>query len=130
MTIRFWGTYFWFNPHSVQLNVLSLFEHAGMAMARHRIESHRTGFLDGSRRAFVQAGARISDPRWAVLNLIEPAAWKVEKTEAIDPASDFWWLDDDPSEHDRDWLREHDRENRLIEVSSDLDLDALVHETL
>jgi len=51
----------------------------------------RTGFLDGSRRAFVQAGARISDPRWGVLKLIEPAAWTVEKTEAIDPASDFWW---------------------------------------
>jgi hypothetical protein len=87
----------------------------------------RSGFLDGSRRAFVQAGARISDPKWAVLDLSEPAAWKVEKTQAIDPASDFWWLDDDPSEHDRDWLRVHGRENRLIEISADRDPDALLH---
>ncbi len=87
----------------------------------------RPGFLDGSRRAFVQAGARISDPRWAVVNLIEPAAWRVEKTEAIDPASDFWWIDDNPSEHDRDWLHAHNRQDRLIEVSSDRDPDALVH---
>jgi hypothetical protein len=51
----------------------------------------RTGFLDGSRRAFVQAGARTNDPRWAVLNPIKPAAWTVEKTEAIDVRSNFWW---------------------------------------
>ena len=87
----------------------------------------RTGFLDGSRRAFGQSGARLSDARWDVLNLIEPAAWSVNKTEAIDPTSDFWWLDDDPSEHDRGWLRAHDREDRLIEISSDRDPDALLH---
>jgi len=56
-----------------------------------------------------------------VLNLIEPAAWRVEKTEAIDPASDFWWVEDAPSEHDRDWLRVHDRQERLIEISADRD---------
>jgi len=49
-----------------------------------------------------------------VLNLIEPAAWSIHKTEAIDPASDFWWLDDDPAAYDRGWLPEHDREDRLI----------------
>jgi len=70
----------------------------------------RSGLLDGSRRAFGLAGAPFDDPRWAVLNLIEPATWSVNKTELIDPRSDFWWLDDDPSEHDRDWLRVHDRE--------------------
>jgi hypothetical protein len=60
-----------------------------------------------------------------VLDLIEPAAWQVYKTEAIDPKSDFWWIDDDPTEADRDWLRVHDREDRLIHVSSDRDPDAL-----
>src|SRR5215211_4962397 len=87
----------------------------------------RPGFLDGSRRAFRSAGAPLDDPRWAVLDQIEPATWSVNKTEAIDPTSDFWWVEDDPSEHDRGWLRVHHHEDRLIEVSSDRDPDALLH---
>jgi hypothetical protein len=87
----------------------------------------RPGFLDGARRAFRAAGAPLDDPRWAVLNLIEAAAWSVNKTEAVDVWSNFWWVDDNPSEHDRDWLRAHNRQDRLIEVSSDRDPDALLH---
>jgi hypothetical protein len=87
----------------------------------------RSGFLDGSRRAFRAAGAPLDDRRSAVMNLIEPAAWRVEKTEPIDPASDFWWIDDNPSERDRDWLRAHNRQDRLIEVSCDRDPGALLH---
>ena len=86
----------------------------------------RKGFLDGSHRAFRQAGGSLSDPRWQVLHLIEPAMWSAEKTEAIDPVSDFWWLDDDPSEHDHDWLRANGRQDRLIEMSVDRDPDALL----
>jgi hypothetical protein len=86
----------------------------------------RLGFLDGTRRAFLSAGAPLGDPRWAVLNLIEPAPWSANKTEAIDPISDFWWVDDDPTEHDRAWLRAHHRQDRLIEVSCDRDPDALL----
>ena len=52
--------------------------------------------------------------------------WSAEKTEAIDPVSDFWWLDDDPSEHDHDWLRANGRQDRLIEMSVDRDPDALL----
>jgi hypothetical protein len=90
----------------------------------------RQGFLDGSNRAFRQAGASTGDPRWAVLDQIEPGAWSVNKTEGIDPASDFWWLDDDPSEHEREWLRAHHRQHRLIEVSCDRDPDALLQARL
>jgi hypothetical protein len=86
----------------------------------------RQGWPDGSRRAFRLAGADLDDRRWAVLDLIEPAAWTVSKTEAFDPASNFFWLDDDPSEHDRDWLRGHGLEDRLIEVSTDEDDAALI----
>jgi hypothetical protein len=64
---------------------------------------------------------------WQVLHLIEPAAWSVNKTEAIDPASDFWWIDDDPSEQARQWLVSHNRQDRLIEVSCDRDSDALLN---
>jgi hypothetical protein len=60
-----------------------------------------------------------------VLNLIESALWTVNKTEAIYPASDFWWIDDDPTEIDRSWLLTHHRGDRLIQVSSDLDPAAL-----
>jgi hypothetical protein len=52
--------------------------------------------------------------------------WSAEKTEAIDPAADFWWLDDDPSDHDRDWLRANGRQDRLIVISVDRDPDALL----
>jgi len=86
----------------------------------------RPGFLDGSRRAFRAAGAPLDDRRWAVLNRIEPAGWRVNKTEAIDPKSDFWWVDDNVTEYDRDWPRVHDRQDRLIEVSSDHDPNALL----
>jgi hypothetical protein len=86
----------------------------------------RQGFLDGSHRAFRQAGASTADPRWQVLHLIEPAAWSANKTEAIDPASDFWWIDDDPSEQARQWLVSHNRQDRLIEVSCDRDPHALL----
>jgi hypothetical protein len=85
----------------------------------------RAGWPDGTRRAFRHAGARLGDARWQVLHLIEPALWTANKTEAIDPASDFWWLDDDPTEHDRNWIRMHRREDRLIPVSSDRDPAAL-----
>jgi hypothetical protein len=91
----------------------------------------RQGFLDGSRRAFRQAGAPVAaDPRWRVLRLIEPAAWSVNKTEGIDPASNFWWLDDDPSEQEREWLRARHLKDRLIEVSCDRDPDALLYARL
>jgi hypothetical protein len=86
----------------------------------------RKGFLDGSHRAFRQAGAPLFDPRWAVLHQIETAVWSVNKTEGIDLASDFWWIDDDPSEHDREWLARHGRQDRLIVVSADRDPDALL----
>jgi hypothetical protein len=78
------------------------------------------------RRAFRAAGAAFDDPRWTVLDLIEPAAWTTNKSEALDPKSDFWWIDDDPTVHDREWLRVHDRQNRLIEISTDTDPGALM----
>jgi hypothetical protein len=85
----------------------------------------RQGWPDGVRRAFRHAGTPLDDPRWRVLDQIEKAAWRASKTEAIDPASDFWWLDDDPTEIDRRWLRTYHREDRLIQVSSDRDPAAL-----
>ena len=85
----------------------------------------RAGWPDASRRAFRLAGASLDDPRWAVLDQIEPAVWSASKTEAIDPTSDFWWIEDDPTEHDRAWLVVHRRLDRLIEISSDRDPYAL-----
>jgi len=78
------------------------------------------------RTAFRSAGAALDDPRWAVLDLIEPAPWTVSKTEGIVPNSNFWWLDDAPTEHDRDWLRAHSLEDRLVEVTTDEDDVALI----
>jgi hypothetical protein len=85
----------------------------------------RLGWQDGVRRAFRGAGAVLDDPSWAVLDLIEPAPWTAHKCEAINPKSDFWWIDDDPTAHDRGWLRAHRCEDRLIEVRTDTHPDAL-----
>ena len=116
-----------FDGFEVAPNCLEFLEWATARFTCRWLSSRcRRGFLDGSRRAFRAAGASLGDPRWGVLNLIEPAAWSVSKTEAIDPISDFWWLDDDPTEDDRAWLRSHNRQDRLIEVSSDRDRDALL----
>jgi hypothetical protein len=86
----------------------------------------RTGWPDGIRRAFRAAGAVLDEPRWAILDLIESAPWTAHKSEAIDPKSDFWWIDDAPSAQDRDWLRVHGCEHRLLEISSDVDSGALL----
>jgi len=60
-----------------------------------------------------------------VLDLIEPVPGTISKAEATDAASDFWRVDDDPAAPDRDWLRFHRREDRLIQASADPDLGAL-----
>ena len=85
----------------------------------------RTGWPDGIRRAFRAAGAVLDEPRWAILDLIEAAPWTAHKCEAIDPKSDFWWIEDDPTAHDRAWLGAHGCEDRLIEISTDTHPDAL-----
>ena len=85
----------------------------------------RLGWQDGIRRAFRAAGAALDDPRWAVLDLIKSAAWTINKSEALDPQTEFWWIDDDPSAHDRDWLCVHGCEDRLIEINTDTYPDAL-----
>ena len=87
----------------------------------------RTGWPDGIRRAFRAAGAVLDEPRWAILDLIESAPWTVNKCEAIDPKSDFWWIDDDPTAQDRAWLGAHGCGDRLIEINTDSHPDALMH---
>ena len=67
---------------------------------------------------------RVSGTRPLPENFLR-SAW-ARKIEAIDPKSDFWWIDDNPSEHDRAWLRAHHRQDRLIEASSDRGPEALL----
>jgi hypothetical protein len=83
------------------------------------------GWQDGIRRAFRAAGAVLYEPRWAILDLIESAPWTAHKCQAIDSESDFWWIDDDPSAQDRNWLHVHGCEDRLVEISTDTRPDAL-----
>jgi hypothetical protein len=49
----------------------------------------RQGFLDGSQRAFRQAGASSAGARWQMLHLIEPAAWSANKIEVLDSEIGF-----------------------------------------
>ena len=85
----------------------------------------RNGLPEGARRAFRHAGARLDDPRWAVLDQVETVAWSVNKTDVLNPATDFWWLDDAVTESDRDWLLGHQCADRLIQVMADHDPAAL-----
>jgi hypothetical protein len=81
----------------------------------------------GGRMGFAApSGAALDNPRWAVLERIEAAPWSVNKTEAKDPTSDFWWIDDDASAQDQHWLRVHGCEHRRIEISTNTDPGALV----
>lgn len=86
----------------------------------------RLGWPDGVRRAFRAAGAAFDDPRWAVVDQIEPATWETNKCEALGPESEFWWIDDAPSLDDVNWLRVHGWEDRLIKISTDTDPEALM----
>jgi hypothetical protein len=114
-----------FDPFEIAPGCLDFLEWATSEFQCRWLSSRcRSGWPDGTRRAFRHAGAPLDDPRWQV-RLIEPALWSVNKTEAIDPASDFWWLDDDPTDDARYWLRAHRREDRLIHLSADQDPAAL-----
>ena len=86
----------------------------------------RREWPDGVRRAFRGAGAALHDPRWAILDQIEPATWENNKSDALDPKSEFWWIDDAPSLDDVNWLRVHGCEDRLIKISTDIDPEALM----
>lgn len=46
--------------------------------------SVRGPWPEGARRAFHHAGARMDDPRWAVLDLIDAAAWGRQQ-DRVDP---------------------------------------------
>src|SRR5438270_12842030 len=95
--------------------------------SRGRLTSRaRKGWPDGIRRAFRAAGAALDHPRWVVLDLIKSAAWTINKSEALNPQTEFWWIDDDPTVSDRGWLREHGCEDRMIEISTDTDPGAMM----
>ena len=61
--------------------------------------------------------AVLDDPGWAILDLIDPAPWTVNKTETVDPTSIFGGLSMHPTAFDED---------RLIEISTDTDPGALM----
>jgi len=47
---------------------------------------------------------------------IQPTVWNELKTEAIDFSQDFLWFDDDASIKEREVLRAHNVEHKLIEI--------------
>jgi len=47
---------------------------------------------------------------------VQPTTWDTLKTEAIDLASDFYWLDDQPFQSEIAYLRAHGVADRLIIV--------------
>jgi hypothetical protein len=56
---------------------------------------------------------------------VRPASWVTLKTEAIDLASDFYWLDDSPLQYEIDYLKANGRIDRWIDICSRTNPDAL-----
>ena len=50
------------------------------------------------------------------LETVKPTMWTTMKTEALDLTSDFYWLDDNPFQMEMEFLRSHDKLDRLILV--------------
>jgi hypothetical protein len=63
------------------------------------------------------------------VRILAQTSWakSASKVEAIDPTSNFWWLDDAATEAECHRLRIHRREDRLVEVWADTDPGALLH---
>jgi hypothetical protein len=50
------------------------------------------------------------------LERVKPTMWTTMKTEALDLTCDFYWLDDNPFQMEIEFLRSHDKLDRLILV--------------
>ena len=50
------------------------------------------------------------------LESVKPTMWTTMKTEALDLTSDFYWLDDNPFQMEIEFLRLHEKLDRLILV--------------
>ena len=64
---------------------------------------------------------------------IQPTSWTELKTEAIDFTQDFLWFDDDVSLKEREVLRTHGAEDKLIEIDLQKDkhqLQTIIHSGL
>jgi hypothetical protein len=74
---------------------------------------------DGDASPLIQQLREYADD--SVIELIRrfcPAIWKTLKTEAIDFASDFYWIDDDPLQCEIDQLKQNKVFDRWIEVNT------------
>lgn len=81
----------------------------------------RHGFADDVERGFRQALQVASVPPVLrrCFDQIGVTRWHTRKTDAIDPASDFYWVDDSPAEGDLEILAKHNRTDRWIAASVD-----------
>ncbi len=62
---------------------------------------------------------RFPQSAWTDLKRIKPTNWNTWKTEAIDFASDFRWIDDCVFKEERLTLRKHQVEDKLMLVNLD-----------
>ena len=88
----------------------------------------RHGFSDGIERGFRHALQVASLPPGLrrCFDRIEAARWQTHKTDAIDLSTEFYWIDDSPSEADLLALAAHGRADRWIPASVDTAPDDLL----
>ena len=61
-----------------------------------------------------------------LLRTVKPWPWEASKAVAIDMATDFYWIDDNPATFDLLHLEKHGRRDRWVEVNADIFPDALL----
>lgn len=88
----------------------------------------RSGDPEGAWRAFRLAdGPGILEVEWEIIRSVNALKWTTSKAASIDLESQFFWLDDAPTDDDQVLLRRHDLLERLIVVNAHHDRNALAH---
>ena len=86
----------------------------------------RSGDPEGAWRAFRLAeGPAISEDDWDTIRSVNALKWTTSKAASIDLESEFFWLDDAPSDDNLILLRRHGVLERLIIVNTHRDRDPL-----
>ena len=67
----------------------------------------------------------VDEETYAQLGRIRPTAFDIFKTEALDPAEEFIWIDDQPLATEIEWLDTHSKRSSWWQVDAYKDPDAL-----
>jgi hypothetical protein len=74
---------------------------------------------DGDARPLMRHLGRFAgDALLQLAGLVRPTTWNTLKTDAIDPLSDFYWVDDCPLQSEQQWLVANEVFDRWIQADT------------